>query len=89
MNKEIILKCIETKPLKGNEVAPPLIIKQKYILLNAIKCECGLQHYDVGLKSDYSYVSCRNCSEHLENGDKIHWCSPDRFEIVNQEKTDG
>jgi len=78
INKDM-LKCIETKPLKGNEVAPPLTIKQLYELKEVIKCGCGLEHYDVGLKSDYSYVSCRSCSEHLEKGDIIHWCSPDRF----------
>lgn len=85
MNEKIILKCIETKPLKGNEVAPPLRIKEKYVLKQVIKCGCGLEHYDVGLKSDYSYVSCRSCSEHLDKGDEIHWCSPDRFEISNQQ----
>jgi hypothetical protein len=74
-----MLECINSKPLIGNEIAPPLTVGEKYELKQVIKCGCGLKHYDVGLKSDYSYVSCRQCSEHLIDGDTIHWCSPDRF----------
>lgn len=79
-----MLKCIMTKPLQGNEVAPPLTIKEEYKLLNTYICNCGLEHYDVDLKSNYSYVSCRKCSEHLPNGDIIHWCSPERFEYTKE-----
>lgn len=75
-----MLKCINTKPLQGNNISPPLIIKQEYELQATYTCDCGLEHYDVGLKSDYSYVSCRKCREYLPNGDVIHWCAPERFE---------
>lgn len=80
------IKCINNKPLKGNEIGPPLKIDDEYSIVDVYKCNCGLEHYDVGLKSEYNYISCRNinCSEKLPKGDKIHWCSPDRFIKINE-----
>jgi len=74
------LKCLNDKPLKGNDVAPPLKEGEKYSAKNVIKCSCGKEHIDVGLVSDYNYITCYDCSEQLPDGNKIHWCHPSRFE---------
>ena len=50
------LICINTKPLSGNEVAPPLVEGETYELLNTIYDSKGNPHYDVGLESNYNYV---------------------------------
>lgn len=76
------VQCINDKPLIGNEIGPPLQIGDFYYVDKITKCSCGLEHYDVGLKSEYNWISCRKCSEKLPNGDQIHWCSPERFENV-------
>lgn len=75
------LLAINTNPLVGNNVAPPLKLKELYTAKNVYICKCGQDHIDVGLVSRYSYVSCYKCKEELPDGDKIHWCHPTRFEI--------
>jgi hypothetical protein len=71
--------CIDNKPLKGNEVAPPLTIGKSYTLKDMYQCRCGQKHYDVGLNSKYNWISCYKCTEPIPKGDLIHWCHPSRF----------
>lgn len=73
-------KCINDKPLPGNEVGPPLKYGVEYQVVENYKCGCGLDHYNVGLKSEYNWISCRECGEKLPKGDEIHWCSSERFD---------
>lgn len=73
--------CKNSNRLAGNEVGPPLTVEQEYPVQEVYECSCGQKHIHVGLVSTYSYVSCYNCSEHLPEGDKKHWCHPSRFEI--------
>jgi len=73
--------CKNANRLTGNEVGPPLNLKQEYPVEEVHTCTCGQKHLHVGLKSTYSYVSCYNCNEHLPDGDSKHWCHPSRFEI--------
>lgn len=74
-----VLKCINIKPLTGNDVAPNLTDGLNYRILAIIKCSCGQDHYDVGLTSLYNFIRCHDCKEHLPNGENVHWCHPTRF----------
>jgi len=80
------LKCINVHPLKGNDVAPPLVFGEEYELKDVFVegNEEKTEHYDVGLKSHYNYVTSRVTGATLPNSGNggIHWCSPDRFEEV-------
>lgn len=61
------LRCVNEKPLKGNEVAPPVKAGEMYDLspaednlshdvisiVNGIyTCKCGERHYNVGIKTN-------------------------------------
>jgi hypothetical protein len=74
------LTCYNNLPLSGNEVAPPLKIGQTYPLKQIYTCKCGQEHYDVGLTSNYQWVTCYKCKQPIPKGDQIHWCWPLRFE---------
>lgn len=76
------LRCINNKPLSGNEVAPPLEVGEIYVLKEVIKDKKGNPHYDVGLVSNYNYISSYETKEQLPRGDEIHWCHPSRFEEI-------
>ena len=73
------LLCINDKPLTGNDVGPPLIEGATYGLKEIVVDSKGNEHYDVGLLSQYSYVSSFETGNHLRDGDIIHWCHPSRF----------
>lgn len=81
-NEGGIVKCINTKPLIGNEVAPPLVLGNSYIVRKVILDKAGNPHLDVGLVSNYNYISSYETKEELPDGDKIHWCHPSRFEVL-------
>lgn len=81
MKDGTMLECINTKPLEGNEIAPPLEEGVFYPIVKTHKCSCGQEHYDVGLKSEYNWVTCYKCKIKLPNGDTIHWCHPSRFKL--------
>ena len=74
-----ILTCYNAKLLPDNEVGPPLKEGNDYSLKDIHVCECGQAHYDVGLVSEYAYISCYKCKTQLPKGTTIHWCHPDRF----------
>lgn len=74
-----VLIADNVAPLDGNEVSPPLEKGVSYQIVQKYTCECGQEHYDVGLESQYNFIRCYKCEEHLPNGDKIHWCHPSRF----------
>lgn len=77
------LLVIKTEPLKGNDVAPPLYRHEIRDLKKVIYCKCGNPHYDVGIPSNYNYISCHDCGSKLPGGDMIHWCHPSRFEELD------
>lgn len=74
------MKCINVLPLVGNEVAPPLELNKEYEKVETYTCRCGQEHYNVGLKSNYNWISCYKCGIPIPKGDMIHWCHPSRFE---------
>lgn len=79
------LKVVNIEPLSGNTIRPPLDVSKLYPILAIVKCGCGKQHLDVGLISEYNYISCHNCGEQLptfSNERDPHWCHPSRFEKV-------
>lgn len=72
--------CKNILPLQGNTIAPPLTLEEEYEAKNVIVCDCGSKHIDVGLKSEYNYITCYECKEILPNSE-VHWCHPSRFDI--------
>lgn len=76
------VKTIDVKPLKGNDVAPPLgEINKLFTIKQMHFCSCGMEHLDVGLKSIHNRITCWHCKEVLPNSSSggIHWCHPSRF----------
>lgn len=71
--------CKNDQPLPGNDVAPPLVIGDKYPVKEIFTCGCGKQHFNVGLPLKYSYVRCVDCKEELPMTN--HWAHPSRFEL--------
>ena len=78
-----VLICNNKEPLKGNDIAPPVKVGEEYKANKIYTCPapCGQQHIDVGLKSNYNWVSCHGCGEKLPDGDVIHWSHPSRFNL--------
>jgi len=77
-----IIKIINDAPLSGNTVAPDVIIGDEYPVEHIVEDSKGNQHLDIGLKSMYEYIRSWETGEELPNGDKIHWVSPHRVQIV-------
>ena len=73
---------INTNILEGNEVGPPLKMRDKHKVHDIIDDRAGNQHLDVGLKSKFNYIRSFETKEELRDGDKIHWCHPSRFKIT-------
>ncbi len=76
------VKANSNTPLKGNSVAPELVIGKEYTVLHIIFDSEKNQHLDVGLASNVSYVRSYETGEELPDGHRIHWCHPSRFEKV-------
>jgi hypothetical protein len=78
---ETQLKCINSKPLNGKSIAPPLKEGDIYTLKKIVNDSAGNPHYDVGLVSRYNYVSSIETGEELPNSQigGVHWCHPSRF----------
>ena len=70
------------QPLEGNDKAPPLKPNGLYTVNGITLDEEGNQHLDVGIPSEVSYVRSWETKEELPDGDKIWWCHPSRFIIV-------
>jgi hypothetical protein len=77
-----ILKVINTAPMPGNKIAPPLTLGEAVRFRKMHICKCGERHYDVGLSSEVNSVTCYKCREELPDGDEIHWAHSSRFEVV-------
>lgn len=71
------VKCINEKPLSGNDVAPKLTVGTEYQVKEIHTCECGSKHIGLGLPLDYNWVKCYECKEELPI--TTHWCHPSRF----------
>lgn len=76
------VRCINNAPLKGNEIAPSLIVGEKYTVKQIIFDSAGNQHLDVGIVSEVEYVRSYETKEQLRNGHLYHWCHPSRFESI-------
>lgn len=74
--------CINSACLRGNDVAPPLIVGENYTVKEIIFDKKGFPHIDVGLKSKHNFVRSYETGEELERGNKIHWCHPSRFASI-------
>ena len=81
IKKDDKLICKNNAKLPGNDVAPTLNLEEEYGAKDVITCTCGSKHVDVGLKSNYNFISCFECKEPLPDGNQIHWCHPSRFEV--------
>ncbi len=77
-----IIKIINDAPLSGNTVAPPVTIGEEYPIQHILIDKKGHQHLDLGLKSDYEFIRSWETGEELPEGDRIHWVSPWRVQIV-------
>ena len=75
------VKCINIDPLPGNEIAPPLTLGETYPINKIIQDSKGNNHLDIGLVSNYNWITSYETKERLPEGDKIHWCHPSRFEM--------
>lgn len=80
------ITCVNTKLLSETGIKPPLVEMGMYKIKDIILDSAGNQHLDVGLKSQYNFVSSLETGEHLprsskeEHGeDAVHWCHPSRF----------
>lgn len=73
------VKCVKTEPFPGKQVAPPLFMDKEYEVKGITLDKQGNQHLDVGLYSEYNYITSIETEEQLVDGDKIHWCHPSRF----------
>lgn len=73
------VRAINIHPFNGKDVAPPLIVQEDYLVRAITMDRKGYQHLDVGLLSEYNYITSQETGEELRNGDKIHWCNPSRF----------
>lgn len=71
------LICNNSKPLVGNDIAPPLKEGEEYSLIDIHICKCGKQHYNVGLPLNVNWVKCYDCKEELPLTN--HWSHPSRF----------
>ncbi len=71
--------CIDNKPLRFNDVAPPLVLEKEYTIQDVVFDSKGNPHFDVGLVSKYNYIRSIETKEDLPDGNKIHWCHPSRF----------
>jgi hypothetical protein len=77
VNDEVV--CNNTKPLQGNDVAPPLNEGETYTIKEIHVCKCGKQHFNVGLPMEVNYVRCHACQEELPATN--HWAHPSRFTL--------
>lgn len=73
--------CNNIAPLKGKKIAPPLKLGASYTILGECFDKDGNQHLNVGLISEYEYISSFETGENLPDGHKIHWCHPSRFSV--------
>jgi hypothetical protein len=76
------LKCINADRFPSKEVAPPLKVGEIYELKEIITTVGHHDHLDVGLKSNYNYISCEKTGVQIPRGEFIHWCHPSRFEKI-------
>lgn len=77
-----IVKIINDAPLSGNTIAPPVVIGQEYPVKNIVLDSHNNQHLDLGIKSEYNYISSWETGEELPMGDKVHWVHPSRVIYV-------
>jgi hypothetical protein len=80
IDDEVVI--INDAPLSGNTIAPLVVIGEKHKVLNIVLDGKNNQHLDLGLISDYNWITSWETGEELPNGDKVHWVSPHRVELV-------
>ncbi len=81
-----MLKVVKIVPFPGMKVAPSLKLGQELPLNQICLDGKGNEHFDVGLRSNYRYITSQETGEELPKGDEdplvIHWCHPSRFELA-------
>lgn len=77
-----IVKIINDAPLSGNSIAPPVTIGEEYSVKNIVLDSRNHQHLDLGLKSEYGYITSWETSEILPNSEEVHWVHPSRVIFV-------
>lgn len=74
-----LVHVVKLSPLLGNTIAPPLRdLGREFAIIGIYICKCGQHHINVGLNSEYNYISCYLCKVALPS-ETIHWCHPSRF----------
>lgn len=77
------LRVINVAPFGERKIAPPLTLGSIVNLHKTYICGCGENHLDVGLISEYNFITCHKCYEELPDGENIHWAHASRFEFIN------
>lgn len=86
-----LVRCINAEPFPGNKVGPPLELDKQYPVKRIYyeevenppdQSDKSYPHYDVGLVSEYNYITSQDTGAELPDGDKVHWCHPSRFVLV-------
>lgn len=83
----IIVRIINDKPFPGKKIGPPIEKGQEYpikdIYWEVSKGDSpNYLHLDLGLLSEYNFITSQDTGEELPNGDRIHWVHPSRVEVV-------
>ncbi len=68
------------KPLKGNDIAPPVKEGEKYEVTEIHTCKCGTPHIGLGLPVNVNFVKCYDCGAKMPL--TTHWCHPSRLQVV-------
>lgn len=71
------LVCVNNQPFPMNDIGPDLTLGKEYSLNDTFVCDCGEEHYDVGLPLQINFVECYKCRQRLP--DTTHWCHSSRF----------
>jgi len=80
MNK---IEIVNDDYLPGNDVKPPIKIGEQHFVLREHVCKCGEIHLDIGLKSEYNFITCYKCREDLPESENIHWINQCRTKSIS------
>ncbi len=83
-----IVKPIFFSPLPGRSKAPQLVAENAYPIKSIIWDSQNYPHFNVGLESKLNFVTSYETGEELRDGDRIHWCHPIRFILVENKTND-
>ncbi len=79
--------CIDDRSAP-NGIYPKVIYKQKYQVLDVIKCShCELFCYDIGLRT-YNSTNTHCCKNNFLPSKNIHWAGSHRFTLTTPHKSE-